>query len=92
MTQVVNKRYEQYDVYIGRGSKWGNPYIIGVDGNRAEVIAGYRIWLWQQIREGKITLADLRSLDGKRLGCYCSPLPCHGDVLVGAIEWSKEVV
>ncbi|PIW12451.1 MAG: hypothetical protein COW35_01440, partial [Candidatus Infernicultor aquiphilus] len=34
-----------YDVYIGRPSKWGNPFTIGKDGTRSEVIEKYRIWL-----------------------------------------------
>ena len=41
MTKVVNKYKQPYDIYIGRGSKWGNPFIIGQDGNREEVINKY---------------------------------------------------
>jgi len=44
VTRVVNKYHEDYDVYIGRGSKWGNPYVIGKDGNREEVIKQYEEW------------------------------------------------
>lgn len=87
MCRVVNKYKEEYDVYIGRGSMWGNPFKIGVDGTREQVIEKYRCWLWKQIKLGRITKEDLLTLDGKRLGCFCAPKSCHGDVLVKAVEW-----
>lgn len=64
-------------VFIGRPSKWGNPFYIGADGTREQVIEKYRKWLMAQ----HDLLADLHELKGKRLACYCAPLPCHGDVL-----------
>ncbi|CAM3562516.1 DUF4326 domain-containing protein [Parendozoicomonas haliclonae] len=88
MCEVVNKKHEPYDVYIGRGSKWGNPFVIGRDGTREEVIAKYRVWLWQEIKAERITWHDLTSLEGKRLGCFCKPLPCHGDVIKSAMCWA----
>jgi hypothetical protein len=82
-TKVVHVR-EPYDVYIGRGSEWGNPYRIGTDGTREEVIAKFRRDLLEGLTHpdtrGKLRLA-IRKLRGKRLGCYCAPRPCHGDVL-----------
>ncbi len=80
-TTVVNIRKEGYDVYIGRGSKWGNPYRIGIDGTREEVIARYRYYL----NNNKSLLEDLNEVEGKILGCFCKPLPCHGDVLIDLI-------
>lgn len=45
-TKVVNiKDGEYFNVYVGRGSKWGNPFVIGRDGTRKEVIELYRQWL-----------------------------------------------
>lgn len=76
---VVNLRTQDYDVYIGRGSKWGNPFKIGRDGSREQVIAMYREWI--TLRRPNL-IADLHELEGKRLGCYCKPEACHGDVLV----------
>jgi len=76
-TTVVDCRRETYDVYIGRPGKWGNPFIIGRDGDRAAVICMYRHWIVQQPH----LLAALHELHGKRLGCWCHPQPCHGDVL-----------
>lgn len=77
MKYVVHCQKEHYDVYIGRGSKWGNPFVIGKDGTRKEVIAKYRAWIVQQ-PELMLALHELR---GKILGCWCDPLACHGDVL-----------
>lgn len=76
-TTVVNKQRSKFDVYIGRGSKWGNPYRIGIDGNREQVIQKYK----RDFDNGKFTHEELLKLRGKRLGCFCKPLDCHGDVL-----------
>ena len=89
MCTVVNKYKEDYDVYIGRGSKWGNPFVIGKDGTREEVIEKYRLWLWEQIKGGHILKEDLLKLDNQRLGCFCKPQACHGDVIARAVEWAK---
>lgn len=76
--RVVNISNERCDVYIGRGGIWGNPFKIGRDGTRRDVIRKYRSWIATQPQ----LLAQLHTLHGKSLGCYCAPLPCHGDVLV----------
>jgi len=78
---VVNKKTGPYDIYIGRGSKWGNPYQIGPDGDRRTVLAKYREYLSEQ----KQLMDLLPELDGKRLGCFCKPLDCHGDILAGLL-------
>lgn len=77
-TTVVNIRTDKCDVYIGRPSRWGNPFKIGPDGTRSQVISKYRQWV---MKTKPFTVDDLRELRGKRLGCYCKPQPCHGDVL-----------
>lgn len=74
---VVHCKREPYDVYIGRPSKWGNPFEIGKDGTREEVIEKYEAWLQTQTP----LLSALKELKGQTLGCWCSPKPCHGDVL-----------
>lgn len=68
-------------IYIGRGSRWGNPFVIGKDGDRDEVCDKYREYLKTQIGEGKVTLFDLAQLAHKDLVCFCAPLRCHGDTL-----------
>lgn len=75
---VVNKKTDKFDVYIGRGSKWGNPFIIGKNGDRDKVISLYRRYILKQ----QHLLDALGELEGKRLGCFCKPEACHGDVLV----------
>lgn len=66
-------------VYIGRPSKWGNPFVIGKDGSREEVIAKYRLWL---LARPEVVAAAKSELRGKNLVCFCAPLACHGDVLI----------
>lgn len=81
--RVVNIYKEPYDVYIGRPSNWGNPFVIGPDGTREDVVRKYEEWIKTQpdlIEKAKIELT------GKILGCYCKPLSCHGDVLVKLVE------
>lgn len=82
---VVHCKKSPYDVYIGRPSKWGNPFSIGKDGNRKQVIEKYRGWILDQPE----LIESLHELDGKVLGCWCHPNPCHGDVLVNLIERKK---
>lgn len=81
MTRVVHLK-EPHDVYIGRPGPWGNPFQIGPDGSRAEVIAKYREWVVKQ----PDLLRELPALKGKTLGCWCRPKACHGDVLVELID------
>lgn len=77
-TQVVNiRKAREYDVYVGRPSKWGNPFSIGPDGTRDEVISKYRWWIAQQPH----LLASLGELKGLVLGCWCAPEACHAEVL-----------
>jgi hypothetical protein len=77
MNLVVHHKKSPFDVYIGRPGKWGNPFVVGKDGTRSEVIAKYQEWLLNQ----PYLIAALPELRGKVLGCWCHPLPCHGDVL-----------
>ena len=86
-TRVVHCRREKYDVYIGRPSKWGNPFIIGKDGSRQDVIAKYRMFI---INSPDLYNRIVPELKGKTLGCFCSPLPCHGDVLAELANSLKE--
>ena len=75
-------RSSDFDVYIGRPSKWGNPFMIGRDGTREQVIAKYRNWL----ASNPVLLRKLPELVGKRLVCFCKPQACHGDVLLEMLE------
>lgn len=87
---------QAHDVRIDRRSgnlgtapgAWGNPFRIGPDGTRDEVIGAYRQLLWQYIRQGRVSLESLAALRGKRLACHCAPLPCHGHVLERAADYA----
>lgn len=81
--RVVNRYKEDYDVYIGRGTMWGNPHR---DMPRAQAIELFRIHFKEQLRSGSIMLSDLRKLNGLRLGCSCHPKPCHGDIIAAAVN------
>jgi hypothetical protein len=86
-TRVVNLKDEDYDVYIGRGSKWGNPFTHIKDKQtlaehivetREEAIEKYR----EYITGNPELMAALPELRNKTLGCYCKPESCHGDILI----------
>ena len=66
-------------VYIGRPSKWGNPFVIGPDGDRATVIGKYRAFI---LAHPDLVAAAKKELAGKNLVCFCAPQACHGDVLL----------
>jgi Domain of unknown function (DUF4326) len=79
---VVNLRVDAFDVYIGRGSPWGNPFRVGAGFSRARVLEEYEKHLWSNPE----LFRRLPELAGRRLGCYCAPLPCHGDLLVKLVN------
>ena len=66
-------------VYVGRPSKYGNPFVVGKDGTRQEVIEKYREYVEDRLAEDSGWCEPLR---GKDLICFCAPLPCHADVLL----------
>ena len=79
-------RGEQCDVYIGRGSVFGNPYALGGDGDREEVIRKFEYDFLRGLltdRQTGMALKDLalQQLRAKALGCHCKPSACHGDVI-----------
>lgn len=86
---IVNKHHGKSGEYIGRGSPLGNPFVIGKDGSREQVIAKYRVWLNEQImRKNPVVLDELNRLGNKAidekglaLQCFCYPKPCHGEVI-----------
>lgn len=82
---ILNKHRDKIPsgaVYIGRGSKWGNPFVIGNDGTRQDVVEKYAKWICDQ----PDLLAAIPELVGKDLVCFCSPLACHGIVLEVLVE------
>ena len=83
--RVVHCKKEEFDVYIGRGSVWGNPYSHR-EGTLAEHIVGSRSEAIQKYEEYLLSNEDLMrrlpELKGKVLGCWCKPKSCHGDILL----------
>lgn len=78
-TTVVNvKTTADFDVFIGRPSHWGNPYVIGRDGNRETVIEKFALYVANQ--KSNLIIEARTALRGKKLGCYCAPKACHGDL------------
>jgi hypothetical protein len=89
MCKVLNKRVvgtPATAVYIGRGSKWGNPFKIGEDSDRAAVIENYAAWLRNQHE----LLRSIGELRGKDLLCFCAPAACHGDLLISLANSSRD--
>lgn len=66
-------------IYIGRGSLFGNPFIIGVDGDRITVIDKFRKYI---LKDKELLELAKFELAGQNLVCYCKPAACHGDVLL----------
>lgn len=98
-TTVVNiKTGALYDVYIGRANirlhleetVWANPFKIGKHGTREEVLVKHETYLQARFRQNPALWDELEKLRGKRLGCYCKPLDCHGDLLVVLLDMSDE--
>ena len=83
---VVHCKKSKFDIYCGRPSQWGNPYVVGKDGPRGTLIDKYEVYLREQLRIGAIPISDLLALKGKTLSCWCAPLPCHCEVIVKLIE------
>jgi hypothetical protein len=82
-TRVVHCKVDPYDVYIGRPSKWGNPYKLWRESDRPDMLVAFRKYLRARIATGDL---DPTELKGKTLGCWCAPRLCHGDVLADFAE------
>jgi len=89
MCKVVHFKKESYDIYIGRPSKWGNPFSHKTGtlaefkvSTREESIEKYEDYLLSR----KDLMDSLPELKNKILGCWCKPSKCHGDVLKKYID------
>jgi hypothetical protein len=92
--KILNRRrfhvLPENAVPVSRGTPFGNPFEIGRDGDRREVIDKYRVYFHDRIKSNKRFKNDVLQLLGKDLVCWCAPLPCHAQVI---IDWlrSREV-
>ena len=93
-TRIVNMKDEPYDVYIGRGSKWGCPYTVIKDrptlakeivDTKEEALEKYKAYVLATPE----LINSLDELEGKTLGCFCKPEKCHGDVLLELLTQRK---
>ncbi|QIG71768.1 hypothetical protein EVB32_298 [Rhizobium phage RHph_TM39] len=99
VTKVVNMHKDRhFDIDITRNGMYGNPFILGKDGDRVNVINKFRDWIKgiscqevEPIRRRSI-VESLPSMKDKVLGCVCAPNPCHGDVYVDFIEGVEEII
>lgn len=98
MIRVVHRNNFSGDgVYIGRPAKLGNPFIIGKDGSREEVMAKYRVWFIVQYYADEefytiIHKLAKRAKEGELIFiCWCAPEPCHGDIIQEFIQYLNEV-
>ena len=88
-------RGADYDTYIGRAGfgeegDFGNPFVIGKDGDRDTVIEKFKFYFYERIKRDPVFKADVKKLKGKVLGCFCKPKRCHGDVIAEYLD-SPEV-
>lgn len=104
VTHVVNlKRGEAYDVYIGRAGKgqagtFGNPHPVdmpcplcnGIIHKRGETIQLFREYFFDRLNRDPDFRRQVLALRGKRLGCFCAPKACHGDVIAAWIDNQPE--
>lgn len=95
MIHIANKKTHRGEgVYVGRPTVLGNPFVIGKDGDRAEVINKYRHWLWKEMqnKRGQVYAALQNLTRTARNGdltlvCWCHPEPCHANVLRACVEY-----
>ena len=83
MTMVVHCKQARYDIYIGRPTKWGNPFVLTNERDRDAIVDQYRKWLRTK---PELVAAARKELNGKILGCWCAPRSCHGDILARVAE------
>jgi hypothetical protein len=96
-TTTVTHITQPYDVYIGRRGKgqdgyFGNPHPVGycpaclTTHDREGAIQAYVKYFEARITDDKTFRQRIEALRGKRLGCFCHPRECHGDVIVRWLE------
>lgn len=87
----MNLRRNEYDVYIGRAGHgqdgiFGNPFSAAKDGGRERAVALYREYFLKRLRIDTEFATRVEELRGKRLGCFCAPKLCHGNVIVNYLD------
>ena len=89
--RVVNLKKEGYTVYAGRPGPLGNPFAVGKDGTRRQVINKFKKWfLSDDPTARRMRNYVLRLDEDTVLGCFCKPLKCHCDIIVEYYEGMKK--
>ena len=87
LTTVVNISSRlPYDVYIGRAGKghdgyFGNPFRLNDESERVEILRKYEVWFYDRLASDPEFKRRIHELKGKKLGCFCRPKICHGDII-----------
>jgi hypothetical protein len=92
-TVVVNIKKEPFDVYIGRAGRgedgyFGNPFRIGHGISLEDAVKRFQKYFAERIQKDSEFKRRILALKGKRLGCFCKPNACHGDVIA---EWLNKM-
>lgn len=95
-TRVVNIRKEAYDVYIGRAGQeqdgyFGNPFRIVAGMDRGGTLAEFRKYFYRRLANDPAYRRRIHELQGKTLGCFCKPYPCHGDIIKEYLDRMEEL-
>lgn len=85
ITKVVNRHKSSFDIYIGRGTTFGNPFKLEDCNGRTDCLDKYERYITNRLANEPELVDELMKLNGKVLGCSCKPKQCHGDVLVKLI-------
>ena len=91
-TIAVNMKSSPYDVYIGRAGHgkdgyFGNPFLIGPSLTREQSLWHYNEYFIKRVKEDTEFRSRILELKGKRLGCFCKPLDCHGDIIAKYLDF-----
>jgi len=92
-TKVVNMRNEECDRRIDRATEFGNPFRLKKDGGkytRRESIEAFRFYFSKRLDYDPEFREKVKELKGKKLGCWCKPKPCHGDVIKEYLEGESD--
>lgn len=79
---VFVKDGEKKERFPKQSSVFCNPFKVGKDGTRDDVIQKYKSYIISRLESEPAVRAEFQTLKGKRLGCWCKPEACHADILV----------
>jgi hypothetical protein len=90
-TEVVHCKRDNFDVYIGRPSMFGNPFYMQKESDREEVISKYKKYFETRIQRDAQFRTSVEALRGKKIACYCSPKKCHGDIIANYLNRENRI-